>query len=67
MWCMFRCGWDLAEWVERLAVNTKVATRNSLEFDPCILRHSVFWDAADKAVLNNVNIYKNKKKKVETL
>jgi hypothetical protein len=28
-------------------------------FDPSILRHSVIWEAADEAVLNNV--HKNKK------
>jgi hypothetical protein len=64
------CGvsWDVdeiyvEEWVERPAVNTKVGTRNSPEFDPCILRHSVFWDAADKAVLNKVNIYQKQEEK----
>ncbi len=50
-------GWDLAEWLERLAVNAEVAT--VLGFDPSILWHSGIWGAADEAVLNNV--HKNNK------
>jgi hypothetical protein len=33
-------GWDLAEWLERLAVKAKVG-HNNPGFDPSILRHSV--------------------------
>ncbi len=51
--------YDLAEWLERLAVNAKVAT--VLGFDPSILRHCGIWGAADEAVLNNGHKKKNPK------
>ncbi len=37
-------GWDLAEWSERLTANS--ISRNSLGFDPSILRHSGIWGEA---------------------
>ncbi len=50
--CGIYSGWDLAEWIERLAVNDK--SRNSPGFDLSILRHSGIWGPTDEAVLNNV-------------
>ncbi len=44
------CGWDLAKWLERLAVNAKVATVLC-----SIPASSGIWVAADEAVLNNVH------------
>jgi hypothetical protein len=49
---------SIAESLERLAVNAKVA-RNSLGFETSILRHSGIWGAADEPMLNN--IHKSKK------
>ncbi len=46
------CGWDLAEWLERLPVNAQ--SHNSPGLDPSILGHRRIWGAADEAVLNNV-------------
>jgi hypothetical protein len=37
-----------------MAVNAKVAARNSPEFDHSILRHSGIYGAADETVLNKV-------------
>ncbi len=54
----------LADWLERLTVNAKVAT--VLGSIPSILRHSEIWGAADEAVLNNVH-KKKKKKNTEQL
>ncbi len=51
-WNLAECGWDLAEWSERLTTNT---------VDSSILRHSGIWGAADEAVFNYV--LKNKSKK----
>jgi hypothetical protein len=45
---------SIAKWLERLAVNAKVA-RNSPGFKTSILRHNGIWGAADEAVLNNVH------------
>ncbi len=45
--------WNLAEWLERLTANAKVAT--VLVFDFSIFRHSGIWGAADEAVLNEVH------------
>ncbi len=53
-------GRDLAEWIERLAVNLKVVT--VLGLDPSILRHSGIWWAEDEAVL--INVRKNEGKKI---
>ncbi len=53
-------GLDLAEWLERLAVNVKVAKSPGLESS--ILRHSGIRGAADEAVLNNVHKKKKSKK-----
>ncbi len=36
-------------------------SRNSLGFDPSILRHSGIWETADEAVLTNVHKKKNRK------
>ncbi len=51
------CGWDLAKWLERLAVNAQ--SHNSPGFDPSILGHIGIRGAADETVLNN---YKKIKK-----
>jgi hypothetical protein len=56
---MYCCERDLAEWLERLAINANYI-RNSAGFDPSLLRHSVIWGAADEAVLNNVHLKKIK-------
>jgi hypothetical protein len=55
-------GRDLAKWLERLAVNAKVAITNSRGFDPSILRQSGIREAADEAVLNDVHKKKQSKK-----
>jgi hypothetical protein len=55
IWWSYYYGWDLAEWLERLA--------NNPGLDPGILRHSGIWGAADKAEFNNVQ----KKKKSKTI
>ncbi len=62
-WNLAKCGWDLAKWLERLTDNAIVATRNSLGFDPSILRHSGIWGAADEAVFNKVKVHKKLIKK----
>ncbi len=53
------CGWDLAEWLERLAANVVTVLHG---IDPSILRHSKIIGAADEAVLNNVHKTKKSKK-----
>ncbi len=47
----FSCGWDLAEWLKRLAVNAEVAT--VLGSIPASY-DTVEWGSADEAVLNKV-------------
>ncbi len=54
------CGWDLVEsWMTSSRVvwasGCQCQCRNSLGFDPSILRHSGIWEAANEAVLNNVH------------
>ncbi len=51
-------GWDPDEWLERLAVNAKVAT--VLGSIPASSEHNGIQGAADEAVLNNV--YKKEEK-----
>ncbi len=46
--CMY-CGWDLAEWLEHLAVDAKVATVLGS------IWHSGIWGAADEAAMNKVH------------
>ncbi len=49
-WYLAECWWDLGEWLERLTANAEVATVPV--FNPSVLQHSGFWEAADEAVLN---------------
>jgi hypothetical protein len=51
--CATLCGCDLAEWLERLAVNAKVAT--DLGSIPASSDTVESEGAADEAVLNNVH------------
>jgi hypothetical protein len=65
-WELADCGWDLAEYGMRSsrvvrASDCQCRSRNSPGFDPCILRHSGFWGAADEAVFNTVHRKKNPK------
>jgi hypothetical protein len=53
------CGLDLAERLERLAVNATVATGPG--FHPSILRHGGIWGAADEAVLLLYSVHKKEK------
>ncbi len=53
-------GWDIVKnkWKNFKmvrAADCQCQSRNSHGFDPCILRHSGIWGAADEAVLNKVH------------